>query len=731
MIVDSVSPTPFALLRRANHFQYRDDDRALQRFSDYDDPVQALTDECRRVLKSISSANQSRLSSSKRSAGLKEASWSQFEDIGFSSTFDEVEDEGDDRALAKRKGQQQGLRTTPRSQNMNMGRPTTPSWADFLSSGFVDEPVNSPAPLLLPPDKILPPIETSRGRSSQSHSPRLESDRNLEPGELANIIKFDLDDSFWWVWITSLAGEETAERKAAFGRCALIETRIPGGKWLVVEEMVKGAAPEPAEGTYVAEKKSRFGWTRRGKGMTRRKSTGKQTEESISSRNQPYKGSQGVGMSKTSIGPDQHARIQAAAAQLQLKQRQQEAQENRQNDTVRRGRNEPETYSIKTNSVLTLQPVIMSEATPAMKWASKYDKDTIREAYLANSNTGRGSLGAAAQANGNGHVERSMPSPDAGKPERYEPADKLDASRGRSQSVAAQPPEVPPKAQTAEQGVPEKALPRDPGHPTEQKPAPAQPLRTEKPLAKTSYEMPPRAPSAEPPYHQPTSPGSPEGRHNKLQKKTGGAGLRKMFGRNKNRESKLPETINVGQIEDDFLQPGGGATVSRRLSNFRKKSPPAELFGPALGVAPPAASVTEGDVTPTQSPVPRANRKYSEQSLRESLSRVDSADAHEARQVFSKFDQGPLQDVPAFVADSPEESEDEGASSAIANATAPIEETHKDEPESTKIAAPGLNRWAQIRRNTERVAAQQGEERSGAQSSGIENEGEINGEESE
>lgn len=32
MIVDTVSPTPFALLRRANHFQYRDDDQALREF---------------------------------------------------------------------------------------------------------------------------------------------------------------------------------------------------------------------------------------------------------------------------------------------------------------------------------------------------------------------------------------------------------------------------------------------------------------------------------------------------------------------------------------------------------------------------------------------------------------------------------------------------------------------------------------------------------------------------
>ena len=70
MIVDSVSPTPFALLRRANHFAYRDDDRVLQEFAEYDDPVKALTDECRRVLRSISSANQSQVSKLQRVNGI-------------------------------------------------------------------------------------------------------------------------------------------------------------------------------------------------------------------------------------------------------------------------------------------------------------------------------------------------------------------------------------------------------------------------------------------------------------------------------------------------------------------------------------------------------------------------------------------------------------------------------------------------------------------------------------
>ena len=194
------------------------------------------------------------------------------------------------------------------------------------------------------------------------------------------------DDSFWWVWISSLAGEETIERKAAFGRCALVETVIGGGRWLVMEEMVKGAAPEPQNGAYIAEKKSFWGRSKKNKGMTRSKSTGNQALDHSTKGRLGFNTNHSGGTSKTSIGPDQHARIQAAAIQLQQKQRQQAAQQ----DGVRRGRNDMDMASQKTDSVFTLQPVIMNEASPAMKWANKYDKDTIREAYLANANTGTG-----------------------------------------------------------------------------------------------------------------------------------------------------------------------------------------------------------------------------------------------------------------------------------------------------------------------------------------------------
>ena len=381
MIVDSVSPTPFALLRRAKHFEYRDDDQALQEFSNYEDPVLALTDECRRVLKSISSTNQSTVSNSKASTSLRDASWSRFEDIGFGGLGDDSDNE-DPSAFGKKRNGAQGLRSAPQSKTHDLGRPTTPSWADFLSAGFVDEPgKNQPAMLSLPPDKMLPPIDTRRGQSSQSHRRPQNNDEQLEPGELASINIIHFDDAFWWVWISSLAGEEPTERKGVFGRCALIETDIRGGKWLVLEEMVKGAAPEPEMGAYIAEKKSRFGFSKKSR-LNRTKTMSKKTPPLATQEAYPRSKQQSP-MSKTSIGTDQHARIQAAAAALQQKHRD-------QNSTDQKRGRMGDASSTKTNSVFTLQPVIMSEAAPAMKWANSYDKNAVRAAYLGNDFTGRG-----------------------------------------------------------------------------------------------------------------------------------------------------------------------------------------------------------------------------------------------------------------------------------------------------------------------------------------------------
>lgn len=729
MIVESVSPTPFALLRRTNHFQYRDEDYALQQFSEYQDPVKALTEECKRVLKSISAANQSaHISSNKGSRGQPDATWSRFEDIGFALSFDADEDEDGRSGLTK----SQGLRTTPASRTLDMGRPTTPSWADFLSSGFVDEAQNNPAPLLLPPDKILPPIETGvRGRSSQSHKPRLESEANLEPGELASISRFDLDEAFWWVWISSLAGEEPAERKAAFGRCALVETVIRGGRWLVMEEMVKGAAPEPVEGAYIAEKKGFFSWTRRGKNANsaRRRSTGK--HETRNAR-PDFKSSQSVGASKTSIGPDQHARIQAAAAQLQERQLQQEQL------SSRRGRKDVDAASQKTSSVFTLQPVIMSEASPAMKWANKYDKDAIREAYLANTTTGRGLGQATMQSNGDGQLEarstvNRTPSANSARDLPKLPQESSDDVRPAVPQKPASPPPapMPPTPSTRDERqilLSEKAaeveLPLD-SHPIERK---AVPVKMSPSV--TNLENGNRVITPEPTIE--LSKIQSQDRHNKLQKKptNGGGGFRKIFGRKKS-YAPAPTNVITEKAQPGQLQPGG-ATLGRRFSGFRKKSPVVSPSSPNHQNLVSSPPIQEDDLTPVQSPEPGQPRSY-EPSTRTSLSRVDTNDEQEAHKEFSRFDQGPLDDQPAFVGESPEtsprHSEDEHPVRDIPSDTA-AEESQGEV--LTKTISPAQDRWAQIRKNAaERAAQRQSEEQSrGGQSVATDGDGETSGEES-
>jgi hypothetical protein len=744
MIVDSVSPTPFALLRRANHFQYRDDDRALQAFSEYEDPVKALTDECRRVLKSISSANNSQGSSNaQQSTGLRDASWSRFEDMGFSGGMDEVEEEDDESNFMRKPRQMGGLRSTPHPRNVGLARPTTPSWADFLNVGFVDEAKNGPAPLLLPPDKILPPINT-RANSSQSHAPRLEANAHLEPGELASISRFDLDDSFWWVWISSLAGEETSERKAAFGRCALIETVIRSGRWLVMEEMVKGAAPEPEEGAYIAEKKSFWGRSKKTKN-TRRKSMGKDAMESNPNLRPPMRMAQTEGYSKTSIGPDQHARIQAAAIQLQQRQRQLEEEQQR---GIRRGRKDNDMMSTKTSSVFTLQPVIMSEASPAMKWANKYDKDAIREAYLKNANHGRGLADATMQRNDSdsaidgtllaarieqreASAERELPAP----PSEERPAVPSKAPTPQQASYPPTPNQAsyPPTPRPYEEEHPqisEKQIESPPPmevHPLERNSPMMSPMLPPAPPVKQSMDIP------RPSHDQSGS--SPENKtHNKLKKKEvgSGGGFKKLFGRKK--ESSMPPSVSQNGNQAGLAPPAAtSGGLGRRLSNLRKKPVPVAAPPPQQQAVISQQHISEDEITPVATPQtehrPHYERSY-DPSIQDTLSRVDTSDAQEAQHAFSSFDQGPLEDVPAFVPDdSPRESIDDAAPPPIA-----MSRVSEDGTDLSKQISPTQDRWAQIRKNAaERAAARQSEEQSrGGYSQKTDgDDGETSGEESE
>ncbi|KAI1809834.1 DUF1708-domain-containing protein [Poronia punctata] len=730
MIVDTVSPTPFALLRRANHFQYREDDEALQAFSEYEDPVAALTEECHRVLKAISLANQSQVSSSKHSTSLRDASWSRFEDIGFGDSLQEEEEDDETVKISFSQGVN-GLRTSPASGNQLGGRPTTPSWADFLSSGFVDD--SGPSNTLLPPDKALPPINTNiRQRSSQSHRPRLELERSLEPGELANITRFDLDEAFWWVWISSLAPEETAERKAAFGRCAVIETDIRSGKWLVMEEMVKGAAPEPDAGAYIAEKKGLFSWTKRGRGISRSKSTSKGVFDRSSDRVHP--GSSNAGNSKTSIAADQQAKIHAAAQKLSAKQQQQQRTES---IPERRGRADTEASADKTASVLTLQPVIMKEASPALKWANKYDKETIRGAYLGDLSAGRG----LAQLNGPGEkITMAESNGDAitSKPAVPEKTSPPSALQTRTTSVDAVLP-VPKK--DVAPAVPEKRL--EDIHPAE-RPEPAS--------ASNNAPLPPLPKEEEkvaPPTQRVVSPepitSSPEGKKSykklhKEEKKSGGSGLRKLFAR-KNRRSKVPD--NAANDVNNLLAIDSTRTADSSRSQSplpeppRAQQPQPQVVSDSVHEAP--AGPTEDEKTPTQLSAPGGIHQpiYNHSSTNE-VSRVNTADANEAHDEFARFDQGPLTDQPAFApADVDSDGVYEPTSPSIAGRI--TEQDRERDGEASPPISPASSpspilaaqdRWAAIRRNAAERAARQSEEQSrGGYSKTTDGDDETSGEE--
>ena len=777
MVVNSVSPTPFALLRRAKNFAYRDDDQILQQFSNYEDPVLALTDECKRVLKSISSANQSAASTTKASTSLGDSSWSRFEDLGFGSLGDL--DEEVDSALGKKRNAPQGLRSAPHTKTNDLGRPTTPSWADFLSSGFVEEGGSpAPTPLFLPPDKILPPIDIDRrGQSSQSHKRNID-DSNLEPGELASINAIELDDAFWWVWITSLAGEETPERKSVFGRCALIETTIRGGSWLVIEEMVKGAAPEPEAGAYIAEKKGRFTFGKKSK-MSRTRSTGRKTPPPSV---QPY-GRENTKMqqSRTNIGPDQHAKIQAAAAALQQRQRH---QENGHEPNKARGR-QGDAISTKTNSVFTLQPVIMSEASPAMKWANDYDKKAIRAKYLGDNFAGKGSTTDLTTPKANDADKEGSVTPQARKVERQnndygfpkQPIAREDSGVDTNRTLPALPAETPGEATLKAPSVPTPSVPAPPAPlPTAPqmrmgRPPPA-PLPVD-PIARpangvatnaAAVPLPAATPMETPEKPLPEAEGeeleltrtitdsqtngveSPESKKGgkKLKKQQGQGGLKGFFGKKKapapSNAPVPPDSAAVAAARAAYTGPdmkpnyNANPSLTRRLSGIgKKKTPPA-----TTPTSPPIADVDETLLSP-HAPF---QDQYASQA---SLGRVDSSEQRRATNEFKHFDQGPV-DHPAFVPeDSPRRPSfiPEDSTDVPSRLTTPERGPQYDPPlgrgeyepsvsseERPRTPSPPADRWAQIRKNAAERAGRMSDDQKARESQDKTEDGEESGEES-
>ena len=745
-------------------------------------------------MKCISSANQSNISTSKASTSLKDASWSRFEDMGFSSTIEESDGEDDGYMLSPKRtsGAPSTMRTAARSDAADAGRPTTPSWADFLSSGFIDENGNkSPSTTLLPPDKILPRINTTpRGQSSQSHRRNLEAEAQLEPGELASIVKVDVDDAFWWVWVSSLAGEEPTSRKAVFGRCAFIETTLSSGKWMIMEEQVKGAAPEPALGAYVAEKKSFLGFTTRRGRLTRRKSN-----NSKKSPLSPEKIDLGPA-SRVVLLPDQHARIQQAASELKRKQRRAEEQALADRKGVRANEN-----STKTNSMLALQPIMISELSPAMKWASQYDKNAIRAEYLGDSFAGKGASTEhlTLPPNGLPRKQSSSTLSSSLKERELPPAPVAESPNTPPTEPDLPPPPIPYQLSDVDTKPESPAVLDEPtmhvpaedvkqpqlySYATHQQPetepAPVVPSKMEPVIAQrtSSSQTRPTEPIVEQSSRK-LEPSVPE--QERPRKKMATTGIKNMFGskRNKNMHGSIrPQAASRPEPSTRFepaapspVDPNPAIAAARAAlegkskpqpprapSSFEhtkptvtKSSPPRrkQISSPSppekrRPVTPPTRS--EPHVAVVQDSTPNALAHQGPPKTRrdeeyDQLSRVNSNERAHAEDEFAKFDQGPLVDQPAFVPQdemletpvlpgsfTPAEEKNLLHYSA---ATEPVEDKDEHPAELTRSISP-QDRWAQIRKNAaERAALHSEEQGRPSVNEARTDDGETSGEESE
>ncbi|RPA86905.1 hypothetical protein BJ508DRAFT_301708 [Ascobolus immersus RN42] len=650
LTVETVSPSPFALLRRAKRFNYRDDDLPLTIFRKYEDPIQGLSEECKRVLKCISNTNTvtSTLSDFKISTSLRdserEPSWSRFQDMGFTNLLDESSNDekeseemvvGDEDALSSRRI------GSPASDDLgvDLARPATPSWADFMASGFAADGQNksSPAPLLLPPDKQLPLLDSQSFRVMSAASQRRAED-NLDPGELAGVHHLVIDDAFWWVWISSLAGEEVAGRKAVFGRCVLVETVVENGRWFVVEEKIKGAITDEEAALLASKEKKKRGRTLTK--LTRRKSVSSKQSLPLQPPSLPpfdasYSGS------RTALAPDQRAKIQTAAAQLKARD------QKKDNATPVRS---PTT---RTNSTFTLQPLIVNEATSALKWASKYDRDAIRDDYLKSgpakpqeetTTTEEKPLPAAPTS------DPSTPKQSAFEHQKMSSVDMFSVS-------ATTPPTAPTKTTEQITMKPVSPLVPPPGTPIPER----------------------KAPTPSPPT--PSSPGprsdTPKSNRSSIDFKTQQAGkssrFKRFFGTKKETSNpvvgKTPSRSNTPSEPQGLAVPAKEEGLTRKLSMVRKKDGQGHGKPAPLVAAPAVKDTTNGSpVSPLSDkhveagmPAPNvedhpalaAEKRETRPEMSRESSDASSGAKREAEKTFANFSQGPLLDQPAFV---PEES---------------------------------------------------------------------------
>lgn len=370
-------------------------------------------------------------------------------------------------------------------------------------------------------------------------------------------------------------------------------------------------------------------------------------------------------LNRTKIGPDQAAKIQAAATSL----RQQQAQLENQSRLPAGGYRS----SQRTNSVFTLQPVILSEATPAMKWANKYDRDAIREAYLN---------GIPLEGHSRPATERSLPALPT------EDADDDRVENKKPRPVSLMPPPPPPMHKP------------DPPNKYDNRPTPiskatpAMPSPAFSPVSTGLFSPSPNTNGRTSPALQspPLSPPSARSRasNSSTPEKTKKTNRFKSFF-----SSKKTDPIATGRVTPQPTESSNSGNLAppspglvRRLSMQKKRNAPVTFQG----------TVTDSALYPVTSPVTSAPQRHESES-----SNPGSEEIRVATQVFSSFNQGPL-DAPAFVPDDSPDSTEPSSPIEEVRPTVPEKEdtlpiSEDSAPTSPTEIMPVQDRWAQIRKN--------------------------------
>lgn len=298
---------------------------------------------------------------------------------------------------------------------------------------------------------------------------------------------------------------------------------------------------------------------------------------------------------------------------------------------------------MRKSSAFKLQPVVVSEAASAMKWASNYDRDAIRDAYLK---------GTPPPQKPAGLEERSLP--------------------------------ALPKEESQEKPLP------SPGPPTTPSPRPP-PIEiptayaAQRPTSPDERRAPPPASATSPKSVQSANyVSSPE----KLPK-TKGSRLGKLFGRKGEKQGTSRSTTPVPEAPIRNVSSKDVSAPAQRTLTTNGNG--------AAKSSSVAVNETHLSVVPAKDPV--RNDSFN--------TGTSSNEERTAKQVFSNFDAGPLSDMPAFVPeDSPEPSPSATAHQNHRGVeledgeVSPMTPTHQPPAEPEQPASPVVvDRWAQIRKN--------------------------------